>query len=80
VLRWCSERGLGLSESVVAELLGPGEVEERRLARRAKLRADALRLAAALVVAALVVVGLLAATDPPGDRTLYGRTGEVHPR
>jgi hypothetical protein len=80
VLRWCSERGLGLSEPVVAELLGPDEVEERRRARRAKLRRDALRFAAALAVVALVVVGLLIATDPPGDRTLYGRTGEVHQR
>jgi hypothetical protein len=80
VLRWCREHGLGLSEPVVAQLLGPGEVEERRRARHAKLRLDALRLAAALVVAALVVVGLLAATDPPEDRTLYGRTGEIHPR
>jgi hypothetical protein len=80
VLRWCSERGLGLSEPVVAGLLGPGEVEERRRARGAKLRGDALRFAAALAVVALVVVGLLIATDPPDDRVLYGRTGEVHPR
>jgi hypothetical protein len=80
VLRWCREHGLGLSDPVVIELLGPAEVEERRRARHAKLRLDALRLAAALVVAALVVVGLLASTDPPEDRTLYGRTGEIHPR
>jgi hypothetical protein len=80
VLRWCTERGLGLSEPVVTELLGPGEVEERRRTRHAKLRADALRFAAALAVVALVLVGLLIATDPPGDRALYGRTGEVHQR
>jgi hypothetical protein len=80
VLRWCREHGLGLSAPVVAELLGPGEVEKRQRARHAKLRKDALRVAAALVVAALVVVGLLAATDPPGDRTIYGRTGEVQQR
>jgi hypothetical protein len=80
VLRWCREQKLGLSAPVVAELLGPGEVEARQRARRAKRRAGALRFAAALVVAALVVVGLLSATDPPDDRVLYGRTGEVHPR
>ena len=80
VLRWCKEHGLGLSATVVDDLLGPGEVEKRRRGRRAKLRADALRFAAALVVAALVVVALLIATDPPEDRVLYGRTGEVHPR
>jgi hypothetical protein len=80
LLRWCSERGLGLSEPVVAELLGPGEVEERRRARRLKLRRDTLRFAAAVAVVALALVGLLIATDPPGDRALYGRTGEVHQR
>ena len=80
VLRWCREHELGLSEPVVAELLGPAEIEARRRARRAKVRTDALRFAAALIVAALVLVGLLVATDPPDDRVLYGRTGEIRTR
>jgi hypothetical protein len=32
------------------------------------------------VIAALVLVLGLVATDPPGDRTLNGRAGEVRPR
>jgi hypothetical protein len=80
VLAWCDEHGLGLSAPVVAELLGPGEVEARRRARRAEVRAGALRLAAALVVAALFVVAGLVVTADPGERTLHGRTGEIHPR
>jgi hypothetical protein len=80
VLRWCSERGLGLAPPVVAELLGVDELDAQRRARRAKGRANVLRLAAAIVVAVLLVVVGLLATDDPGDRTLSGRAGEVNPR
>lgn len=80
-LQWCSARGLGLTEDVVAGLLGPDEIEARRAARRAKARTDRLRVAAAVAVAAaLVVAGLQLVTDPPGERTLQGRTGEVKVR
>jgi hypothetical protein len=79
VLAFCRERGLGLDESSVAQLLGPATAEESRRARRGRARADALRLAAALaLVALLVVVGLRVATDRSGDRVLHGRTGEIH--
>lgn len=78
VMAFCQERGLGLDEAVVAELLGP-EGEERRRAARRRLRFEALRFAAAIAVALLlVVIGLQVATDPPGDRVLHGRTGEIH--
>jgi hypothetical protein len=78
VLAFCQEHGLGLDEAVVAELLGP-EGEVRRRAARRKASVDALRFAAAAaVVALLVVLGLQVATDPPGDRVLQGRTGEIH--
>jgi hypothetical protein len=80
VLRWCSDRGLGLSPPVVAELLGADELDAQRRARHAQVRGNALRLAAAIVVAALLVVLGLIATDSPGDRTLNGRAGEVRPR
>lgn len=80
VLGWCSEHGLGLGEPVVAELLGADELEARKRARKAKVRASALRIAVAVVVAALLLVLGLVATDPPGDRTLSGRAGEVRPR
>jgi hypothetical protein len=60
-------------------LLGPANAEEYRRSRREKVRSDALRLAAAVaVVALLAVAGLRFATDPPGDRVLHGRTGEIH--
>lgn len=78
VLAFCREHELGLDEAVVAELLGP-EGEERRRATRRKTRADALRVGAAIAAAALLVaLGLQVATDPPGDRVLQGRTGEIH--
>ncbi len=64
----------------MADLLGADELDARRRARKAKVRANALRVAAAVVVAALLVVVGLLATDPPGDRTLSGRAGEVRTR
>lgn len=78
VLAFCRENGLGLDDAMVTELLGP-EGEERRRAGRRKARNDTLRLAAAIAVTVLlVVVGLQVVTDPPGDRVLHGRTGEIH--
>jgi hypothetical protein len=79
LVTWCRAQGLGLDQTVVAQLLGPEKVDECRRARRQRARRDALRLAAAVAVGALVVGGLQVATDPPGDRVLHGRTGEVHP-
>ncbi len=80
VLGWCEEHGLGLGAPVVAELLGTDELETQRRARKAKVRSCALRVTVAVVVAALLVVVGLVATDPPGDRTLQGRAGEVRQR
>jgi hypothetical protein len=80
VLGWCEERGLGLGEPVVADLLGADELDARRRTHKAKVRAGAVRIAAAVVVAVLLVVVGLLATDSPGDRTLNGRAGEVRTR
>jgi hypothetical protein len=80
VVQWCRARDLGLDESVVAELIGPDQLDRRRHERARSRRTRALRAAAALAaVSAALAVGLVV-TDDPGDRTLYGRTGEVHPR
>jgi hypothetical protein len=69
---------LGLDEAVVRELLGSATVEERRRMRRRSSRIQALRVAAAqTAVAALLAIGLVA-TDSPGDRTRYARTGGIH--
>jgi hypothetical protein len=80
VLGWCREHGLGLGEPVVADLLGADELEAQRRARKAKVRATVLRIAVAAVVASLLLVLGLVATDPPGDRQLNGRAGEVRTR
>jgi hypothetical protein len=75
LLAYCREHDIGLGEDVVGELLGVDPVKRRR----ARFRHDALRVAAALTISALLVVlGLVVAGDPPGDRTLFGRAGEIH--
>jgi hypothetical protein len=73
VLDWCRERGLGLDRSVVAQLIA-GVQNGGRASRR---RTAGLRIAAALAVIGLLLALGLAATDDPGDRPLYGRTGEI---
>jgi hypothetical protein len=79
LIAYCRERSLGMDERVVAELLGIGDPTERQRAKLRKARIDLLRVVAAFLVSVLLVVlGLMVATDPPGPRTLYGRTGEVH--
>jgi hypothetical protein len=81
LLAWCRERGLGLDEPVVAELLGTKDGVERRRSRRTNARRNALRVAAAVVLAVvLLVLGLQLSGDPSGDRVLRGRGGEIHPR
>jgi hypothetical protein len=79
LLSLCRDRGLGLDEATVTNLLGPETEETWRRARRKRIRRDLLRLAALVAVVALLVVAALElATYPPGERTLQGRTGEVH--
>ncbi len=78
VLSFCQSAGLGLDEPTVAGLLGPVTAEKFRRRRRERVRRDALRVAAAVALAALMVVGgLKLATDPPGERVLKGRAGEI---
>lgn len=79
LLTYCHERGLGMNPRVVADLLGIADPRERERAKLRRARLDALRFAAAVVGSLLLIaLGLAVATDPPGERTLYGRTGEVH--
>jgi hypothetical protein len=76
LLAWCRERGLGLDETVVAGLLGVPATERRR-ARMRRLRTTALRLGVlAAAVSLLLALGI--ASDPKGDRVLFGRTGPIH--
>lgn len=75
LLAYCREHDIGMGDDVVSELLGVNTTERRR----ARFRQDLLRVVAALLISALLVVlGLTVAGDPPGDRTLFGRAGEVH--
>jgi hypothetical protein len=79
VLAWCRERGLGLSEAAVADLLELPPEAERRRRRRREQRVAVLRVAAAVAIAAaLVAAGTQFLHDPPGPRVLNGRAGEVH--
>jgi hypothetical protein len=79
LLAWCRDRSIGMSEDVVYGLLGTGDPDERRRARFRDAGKGVLRVVAAVAVAALLVVlGLQVAGDPPSDRTLFGRAGEVH--
>jgi hypothetical protein len=74
LLAWCRERGLGMDEAVVAQLVGPGE----HAARTRKTRRDALRFGAALAVAAAVVVaGIQLIPEPEPGKVLKGRGGEI---
>jgi hypothetical protein len=71
----CRAAGLGLTQPVVAELVGPERLARERRARRRRARTTALRVAAvALALAALAVV---AGRAPEHGKVLHGRTGEV---
>jgi hypothetical protein len=75
LLAYCREQHIGMEEDVVAELLGAGDLRERR---RARFRRDALRLVAAVLVAGLLTAaGLTLVSKPPPGTKLYGRTGEI---
>jgi hypothetical protein len=60
LLAVCRERGLGLQEPVVEELLGAEALAERRRARARRRRDDALRVLVAMAALALLVVLALA--------------------
>jgi hypothetical protein len=70
LLAWCTERDLGLSESVVSELVGPSEKPIRK--------SGALRFAAAVAVAVLLVIaGIELIPDQESGKVLKGRSGEI---
>jgi hypothetical protein len=80
LLAVCRERGLGLQQPVVEELLGAAAIQERRRARARKRRNDALRVAAALLVAALLCVLALVVdgNGAHGNSDLYGPAARSH--
>ena len=80
LVAWCRERGLGMDQRVVAELLGPEWAQQCAARKRSRRRNNVLRVAAALAISAILIVLGAQLAEPDGSHTLYGRTGEVHPR
>ena len=77
LLDWCHERGLGLDERTVDDLLGPENASERIRSQRRRRRRDVLRVAAAVTLSgALLAAGLVFASGPPSG-PVFGRTGRV---
>jgi hypothetical protein len=74
----CRTHGLGLTEPVVAALVGPDKLAADRRARHRRARATALRIGA--VALALAAVALLANRPAEPGKVLNGRTGEVRVR
>ena len=74
LLAHCRDRGLGLAEGVVAELVGTESLSAGRRERRRR------RVLTAVGVAALLVLGGVAIVVDPGaehGKVLHGRSGEV---
>jgi hypothetical protein len=71
---WCRDRGLGMPEQVVDELVGTDRAAARRGRRRRELRGMAALLA---IVAVSLALGFAFANGPPGPNGVYGRTGWV---
>jgi len=75
LLAHCRERGLGLAESVVAELVG----RESLAAHRRERRRRGVRTAVSLAGATLVLAGIAIVVDPGVEhgKVLKGRAGEI---
>jgi hypothetical protein len=75
VLDHCREQGLGLSESVVAELVGAETLAANRRARRRR----ALLTVAILAAFLLTLGGIAIAVDPGAEhgKVVNGRSGEM---
>ena len=75
LLAHCRDRGLGLSEGVVAELVGP----EKLAADRRRRRRRGVLAAVWIVVVALLLGGIAVAVHPEVQhgKTLKGRSGEI---
>jgi hypothetical protein len=75
LLACCRERGLGLAESVVTELVGA----ERLAANRRQRRRRGVLTAAAIAAVGLILAGGATAVDPGVEhgKVLHGRSGEI---
>ena len=75
LLEHCRAHGLGLSERVVADLVGHDRMREGRAERRRRVR----RFAAGWAVFLVLVAGYVVVANPHTQhgKVLHGRTGEV---
>ena len=75
LLAHCRHQGLGLSEGVVAELVGADDLAADRRRRRRR----GLLTAVWIVVVALLLGGIAVALHPEVQhgKTLHGRSGEI---
>lgn len=75
LLAHCRDRGLGLSERVVAELVGADDLAADRRRRRRR----GVLAAVWIVVVALLLGGIAVAVHPEVQhgKTLHGRSGEI---
>jgi hypothetical protein len=78
LVAWCRERGLGLDERTVADLLGPEYADRRAHDRRRHRRRAVVGVAAVGAIAAgLIGFGAAFVAGPPSSGGVYGRTGWV---
>jgi len=75
LLAHCRDRGLGLDEDVVAELVGP----ETSVVRRRKRRRRGVLAAVGVAVVGVALAGIAVAVDPGTEhgKVVKGRAGEV---
>jgi hypothetical protein len=78
LVAWCRERGLGLDDATLLQLLGPDYIVRRDRERRRHRRRALLGVAAVGAIGAgLVGAGAAFVSGPPGPGGVYGRTGWV---
>jgi hypothetical protein len=78
LVAWCRERGLGLDESTLTDLLGPDYAGRRSALRRRQRRRAVVGVASVAAIAAgLIGLGAAFVDGPSSPDGVYGRTGWV---
>jgi hypothetical protein len=79
LVRHCREHGLGMSNRVVEDLIGPERLAARRVERRRGRRHDVRRVLAWVAICGAMggAGAYFAAHEAPGPKHLSGRTGPI---